>query len=161
MLKGKTYKLLEKYLVENKEAHYRLAYSYVKNKEDALDMIQESIYKAFRYIDSLEDLNFIKNWFYKILINTSLDFLRKNNRVSFVEDNILEANSEANEDRYEDLDLKDALDSLPDNVKTIIILRYFEDLKLEDIAYILGISLGTVKTRLYTGLKKLRIEMEN
>lgn len=161
MLKGKGYKLLEKYLVENKEAHYRLAYSYVKNKEDALDMVQESIYKAFRYIDSLEDLNYIKNWFYKILINTSLDFLRKNNRVSFVEDNILEANSEANEDRYEDLDLKDALDGLPDNVKTIIILRYFEDLKLEDIAYILGISLGTVKTRLYTGLKKLRIEMEN
>jgi len=161
MLKSKRYKSLEKYIVENKEAHYRLAYSYVKNKEDALDVVQESIYKAFRYIENLEDLNYIKNWFYKILVNTSLDFLRKNKRISFVEDNILEANSEINEDKYEDCDLKDALDSLPDNIKTIITLRYFEDLKLEDIARILEVNLGTVKTRLYTGLKKLRIKIEN
>ena len=57
--------------------HYRLAYSYVKNADDALDILQESIYKAISSIESLKDSSYIKTWFYKIIVNTSLDFLEK------------------------------------------------------------------------------------
>lgn len=160
MKKKRVYSILEDYILQNKESHYRLAYSYTKNKEDALDIVQESILKALNSVDSGENIDFIKTWFYRILVNTSLDVLRKKGKLNYVEDITLDLNSEAQEDEYENFDLQNAMDNLPPAYRFIIILRYFEDLKLEEIAEILGENLNTIKTRLYTGLKKLRIEME-
>lgn len=160
MTKIKKYKLLEDYILNNKESHYRTAYSYVKNKEDALDVVQESIYKALSAIEGLEHIEFLKTWFYRILINTSIDHSRKAKKVTYVDDTILNNHADVKEDTYEDFDLQDALDKLPDEYKSIITLRYFEDLKLEEIAEILQQNLNTVKTRLYAGLKRLRIEIE-
>lgn len=57
------------------------------------------------------------------------------------------------EDHYQDLDLKQMINRLDDKSRTVIILRYFEDLKLEDIADIVGENLNTVKARLYRTLK--------
>ena len=149
------------YVIEFREMHYRLAYSYAKNSDDALDIVQESIYKAFSSIDSLKNPSFIKTWFYRIVVNTSLDFLRKKKRVIVVEEETLSGLDKGKPDRYEDFDLKAALDNLPEKYRSIIILRYFEDLKLQEIAEILNQNVNTVKTRLYTGLKKLRIEMND
>lgn len=59
------------------------------------------------------------------------------------------------------MDLQTALDCLPIQYKTIIILKYFEDLTFEEIADTLELNVNTVKTRLYAGLKKLRIELES
>jgi RNA polymerase sigma-70 factor (ECF subfamily) len=64
-------------------------------------------------------------------------------------------------DEYENFDLQRALDNLPDNCHTIIILRYFEDFKIEEIAEILNENTNTVKTRLYKSLKMLRIKMND
>ncbi|MDF2519578.1 MAG: polymerase, sigma-24 subunit, subfamily [Clostridia bacterium] len=161
MKRSKMYDVLEAYILKNKESHYRLAYSYVKNKDEALDIVQESIFKALSSVDSLANAEYLKTWFYRILVNTSLDVLRKKGKLSYVEDIALELNSEAKEDVYEDFDLQNAMDKLPHNYRLIISLRYFDDLKLEEIAAILDENLNTVKTRLYTGLKKLRIEMED
>lgn len=160
MMKNRMYTVLENYILQNKESHYRIAYSYVKNKDDALDIVQESIFKALSSADSLANAEHIKTWFYRILVNTSLDILRKKGKLSYVEDIVLDLNTEAKEDIYENFDLQNAMDDLPHNCRLIISLRYFEDLKLEEIADILGENLNTVKTRLYTGLKRLRIEME-
>jgi len=55
---------LEDFIIKNREPFYRLAYSYVKNVDDSLDVVQESIYKAFSSIDSLKDFGYIKIWFY-------------------------------------------------------------------------------------------------
>ncbi len=160
MMKNRMYTVLESYFLQNKEAHYRIAYSYVRNKEDALDIVQESIYKALSSVDSLANKDYIKTWFYRILVNTSLDVLRKKGKLSYVADIALDLNSEEKEDIYENFDLQKAMDNLPHNYRQIISLRYFEDLKLEEVADILGENLNTIKTRLYTGLKKLRIELE-
>jgi RNA polymerase sigma-70 factor (ECF subfamily) len=160
MMKNKMYHILENYILQNKESHYRIAYSYVKNKDDALDIVQESILKALNSVDSLANAEHIKTWFYRILVNTSLDVLRKKGKLSYVEDIVLDLNFEAKEDIYENFDLQNAMDNLPHNYRLIISLRYFEDLKLEEISAILGENLNTVKTRLYAGLKRLRIEME-
>jgi RNA polymerase sigma-70 factor (ECF subfamily) len=160
MKKDRMYTILENYILQNKESHYRLAYSYVKNKDDALDIVQESILKALNSVDSLANAEYIKTWFYRILVNTSLDLLRKKGKLSYVEDIVLDLNAEAKDDIYENLDLQTAMDNLPHNYRMILSLRYFEDLKLEEIAAILGENLNTVKTRLYAGLKRLRIEME-
>ena len=65
------------------------------------------------------------------------------------------------EDTYENTDLKRALDSMSANDKVVIQLKYFEGLKLDEIAYVLGENPSTVKSRLYRGLKKLRCEMDD
>jgi RNA polymerase sigma-70 factor, ECF subfamily len=160
MNKKRMYGILENYILQYKESHYRLAYSYVRNKDDALDIVQESILKALSSVDSLENADYVKTWFYRILVNTSLDTLRKKGKLSYVEDITLDLNSEVKEDIYSNFDLQKAMDNLPNAYKIIISLRYLEDLKLEEIAAILGENLNTVKTRLYAGLKRLRIEME-
>ncbi|MFF0873487.1 RNA polymerase sigma factor, partial [Bacillus velezensis] len=55
-------------ITERKEDFYRLAYSYVKNKDDALDIVQESIQKALTSVESVKNPDVIKSWFYKILV---------------------------------------------------------------------------------------------
>lgn len=64
------------------------------------------------------------------------------------------------EDKYQELDLKTALKHLDEKSRTIVMLRYFEDMKLEDISRVVDENLNTVKARLYRALKKLRITME-
>ncbi|MGG0668323.1 RNA polymerase sigma factor [Sporosarcina koreensis] len=159
MTKDEKFELVESYIVENQQAYYRLAYSYVKNKENALDIVQEAVFKALRSIDRLDEVSYLKTWLYRIIVNTAIDFIRKHQRVSIMEDDILESHLPASENEMSDLDLQEAVDQLPPTYKTIIILRFFEDLKLEEIAEITGDNLNTVKTRLYTALRKLRVEM--
>lgn len=154
-------KLLSDVVIKNKENYYRLAYSYVKNADDALDIVQESIYKAISSIESLKNPKYIKTWFYRIVVNTSLDFLRKHKRVDVVEQEILEKCISGDEDDYENIDLHRALDELSPNYRTIIVLRYFEDLKIEEVADVLNENVNTVKTRLYRALKMLRVKMDD
>ncbi len=138
-------------ITERKEDFYRLAYSYVKNKDDALDIVQESIQKALTSVESVKNPDVIKSWFYKILVRTAIDFLRKQKKLKVMDDETIEFLSRGKEDHYKDTDLHETLDDLPHQYKTIIILRFFEDLKLEEIADITGENINTVKTRLYRG----------
>lgn len=160
MTKNKKFQLVENYIIEHQNAHYRLAFSYVKNKEAALDIIQESIMKALRSIDSLEHIQYLKTWFYRILINTSIDYIHKNKRMVAVEDEVLDYHLPVNELNAPDIDLYEAIDLLQPMYKTIIILRFFEDMKIEDIATALEENPNTIKTRLYAALRKLRSNME-
>lgn len=153
-------KVLSEQILNYKEKYYRLAYSYVKNTDDALDIVQESIYKAITSLDKIQNPEYIKTWFYRIVINTSLDFLRKQKKIVIADAGTLEFYSPGANDNYKDLDLQKALDNLPPNYRSIIVLRYFEDLKIEEIADILELNVNTVKTRLYSALKKLRLNME-
>ncbi|ALS80203.2 RNA polymerase subunit sigma-70 [Planococcus kocurii] len=159
MMKKGNYKLLENFIIKNQESHYRLAYSYVKNKENALDIVQDSILKALKSIDSLEETSYLKTWFYRIIINTSMDFIRKHKRVEVMDDDILSILLPQLEDEIPDMDLQAAINHLTPEYKTLIILRFFEDLKIDEIAEITGQNINSVKTRLYSVLKKLRVEV--
>jgi RNA polymerase, sigma subunit, SigV len=64
-----------KFIIENREGYYRLAYTYVKNQQDALDIVQEAICKALESQHKLKNPDGIKSWFYKIVVHTALDFL--------------------------------------------------------------------------------------
>jgi RNA polymerase sigma-70 factor, ECF subfamily len=148
------------FLIENREAYYRLAYSYVHNQDDALDIVQEAICKALASSNKLNNASAIKSWFYRIVVNTSIDHIKKNKRFVLVEDNELEALGPARCDQYEDYDLLEALDKLPLNNRTIVTLRFFEDMTFEEIAEVLNENINTVKSRFYTSLKKLRLDLE-
>lgn len=153
--------LFTEFIRENKENFYRLAYSYVKNQEDALDIVQDSIHKAMLSFHTLQDEKVLKSWFYRIVVNTSLDFLRKHRRVSIVDAETIEYMSPGKEDIYDNLDLERAMEQLPPEYRNIIVLRYFEDLKIEEVAAVLEENTNTIKTRLYKALKLLRIEMKD
>lgn len=159
MSKPNSQQLLVDYILANKEQYYRLAYSYVRNKDDALDIVHESIYKAMLAFKKPQNPESIKPWFYRIVVNTALDFLRKHKSIELVGEETLESYNPF-EDNYQDLDLQKALEILPLNYRSIIVLRYFEDLKIEDIAVVLDLNVNTVKTRLYSALKKLRLQLE-
>ncbi|WP_216625761.1 RNA polymerase sigma factor [Paenibacillus planticolens] len=148
-------------ITEHKENVYRLAYSYVKNAEDALDIIQESIQKAFESLDKLKNPASMKSWFYRIVVNTSLDFLRKQKRIQVADEETLEFYGQASDDVYQNIDLEIAMDDLPPIYRSVIVLRYFEDLKIDEIAKVLNENLSTIKTRLYQGLRMLRVKMDD
>ena len=150
---------VEKYIIDNKDSFYRIAYSYTKNEEDALDVVQEAMYKALYSVENIKEVNYIKTWFYKILVRTSIDFIRKNRKYNNMTD-IDHIDETGEYDKYTDLDLRRALEELPIEYKSIIILRFFEDLKIEEVAIILDENVNTVKTRLYTALKKLKLKIE-
>lgn len=149
------------YVIKNKEKHYRLAYSYVKNADDALDVVQESIYKAISTMETLKTPDYIKTWFYRILVNTSIDLLRKRKKFIAVDDESLSGLDSSTVDNYEDIDLQKALEDLPVQYRSVVVLRFFEDLKIEEIAVILDENVNTVKTRLYKSLDMLRIKMDD
>lgn len=152
------------YIENNQERFYRLAYTYVKNREDALDIVHDAIVKALQSYDTLRNPAYAQTWFYKILINESLSFLRKNRRLISLEELSdaplvhAEAPPEMIKDEY--IDLYAALDKLPPDMKTIVVLRFFEDMPLGEVAEITSVNLNTVKSRLYRALKHLKLDME-
>jgi RNA polymerase sigma-70 factor, ECF subfamily len=159
MSKSSLEELIADYVIKNKEIHYRLAFSYVKNADDALDIIQESIYKAISTIDTLKTPGYIKTWFYRIIVNTSIDLLRKRKNAVIVDDETLSGYDLSSVDKYVDIDLQNALEDLPVQYRSVVVLRFFEDLKIEEIASILDENVNTIKTRLYKALKILRVQM--
>ena len=128
----------------------------MSNEDDALDVVQESAYRAIRDCGKVKNKDYLSTWIYRIVVNTALDLLRKKKKETLTE----ELPEIPVEDQYQETELRTILNQLDHKSKTIIILRYFEDLKLEDIADILGDNLNTVKARLYRSLKKLRLNLE-
>ena len=148
-------KQVENQIMDSYESMYRLAYTYVKNQDDAMDVVQESVYKAITNAKSLQSEDALKSWLCRIVVNTALDFLRKNKRET-APGTLPDA---GREDTYRDLDTLRALEALNEKERTVIVLRFFQDLKLQDVAEITGDNLSTVKTILYRSLKKMRIQL--
>lgn len=149
--------LINKKLLNDYDKLYRLAYSYLRNEADAMDIVQESAYKAIKGSKNVREESYISTWIYRIVLNTALDFIRKKKKeVVGVEDYLLEY-----EDHYEDFDIMNSLRILEEKDRTVIILRFFEDMKIADIAQVMEENVNTIKTRLYRALKKLRVKLED
>ena len=138
-------KIIEDVLTENYGQFYRLAYGYVRNEEDALDIVQESAYKAIKEAEKLKNPAFAKTWIYRIVINTAISQLRKKRETVSLD----EAAEIAVNASYGNADLQ----------KTLIRLRFFEDMKLEEIAMVMDENPNTIKSRLYRTLKELQVKM--
>lgn len=148
--------ILIEYIKDNQEKSYRIAFSYSKNEEAALDIVQEAITKALKNINKLSEESYIKTWFYRILINESLQYIRKNKRILTYELEAIENKVDCNVDFAEGLDVYKYVQDLNEKLKTVIILRFFEDMKISEIAKITKTNESTVKSRLYKGLKELK-----
>ena len=147
------------FIKENQARFYRLAFSYVKNSDDALDVVQEAVLKAYEKRHTLRREETMRTWFYRILVNTSIDSLRHKQRV-FCTDTVPEEGGSGPEAGLLDtMALGEALERLNPELKSVVLLRFFEDMKLSEIAQVLGIPLSTVKNRLYRALALLRVDL--
>lgn len=144
------------YIIENQNKFYRLAYSYVQEEQAALDVVQNAICRGLENCYGLRNPLALKTWFYRIVVNESLQYLRKRkNETPLTEEQA--ARLTYDEPAFDkDHRAYEAVMGLPDTMKTVVILHYYEDLTLKQIAEITDTPLSTVKTRLYSALKKLK-----
>lgn len=155
-MKQTLYELLVSYIVENQNKFYRVAYSYARNQEDALDIVQNAVCKALKSYKNIRNADAVKTWFYRILINESLAAIKQRKKELLSDDNPQKEEAYYEKGYEQQDDIKEELDRLEEDIQTIIRLRFFEELSLNEISEITGLNLNTVKTKLYRGLKLLR-----
>ncbi|MDT1938664.1 MULTISPECIES: sigma-70 family RNA polymerase sigma factor [Carnobacterium] len=145
-------------LLEMQEQLYRTAYIYMQNKEDALDVLQETAYLGMKSIYQLRDPSLFKTWLTRILINTALKELKQKKKVHFSGEEqliFLKTNEVEN-----DLDLVRAIGMLKEDYRIVIILHYYQGLSIKELSLALNIPEGTIKTNLSRGRKCLKTLLE-
>ncbi len=151
---------------------YNIALKYMKNQEDALDVLQESFIKIFRHLNKFHEESKFDTWVYRIVVNTCNDMLRKNSH--YAKDvHIYQKNGDGREEMMDFVDteptpeesilykegfsqIEKCLERLNQEHREIIILRDIQEMTYEEICHILDCNIGTVKSRLSRARMKLR-----
>ncbi len=157
------------------EALYRTALRMTRNKSDAEDLVQEALAKAYRYWDKFQPGTNCRAWLFKIMTNIFINDYRSKSRspvsvdVDDMDDNFLygqlaQRGQESNPERdlfakILDDDVKKAIEELPDDFRMVVVLSFLEDFSYQEIADILDLQLGTVKSRLHRGRKLLQRQL--
>ncbi|MBQ0140650.1 MAG: sigma-70 family RNA polymerase sigma factor, partial [Kurthia sp.] len=137
------------------------AYTYMKNKQDAEDIVQETFIKAFGALAQLKEPKYFATWLYKILIRESFFAMKKKERTKLLELEIMEQLQLLDQEKSEDYsELHNAIASLKKDYQTAIVLHYFYDFKVFEIAEMLGKPNNTIKMHLHRGRKALRLKLE-
>jgi RNA polymerase sigma-70 factor (ECF subfamily) len=157
------------YLVkEDYHRLYRSAWLFTRNHDDAQDVVQETLFEAYKSFSSFKGNSSFFTWLYAILRNIHRRWLRKNkiyvNRKGNIEEGILEESVNPGVrgcisllERTElDIGISNALGAIPEKYSEILMLRHFEDFSYKEIAYILSCSIGTVKSRMSKARELLR-----
>ena len=134
---------------------YRVSCGLLRNPQDRLDAAQEAVIRAWERIDSLRKPEYFETWLTRILINVCRDMLRTGRSIV-----PLEAIAEQSAPEETDRELSDAIRRLDGELRIVVALHYMEGYKVREIAGMLGIPAGTVKTRLMRAKKQLRKHLE-
>lgn len=137
---------------QHKVSMYRIALSMLGNKQDVEDAIQNAIISAYRGISQLKKAEYFKTWLIRILINECTVILRNNKRIIPFED--IKPDTTAPDD-FSKIELTNAVNSLDQDLRVVTTLFYFEDVPQKDIAKLLNIPEGTVRSRLSRARIKL------
>jgi RNA polymerase sigma-70 factor (ECF subfamily) len=144
----------------HKDRLFRIAYAYLHNEQDTLEAIQETTFRAYVKLRALRKPEYFRTWLIRILINYCNDELKRRRRQSAqAADARITEDEDLTEHHVERIRLEGALDSLEPKLKQIVILKYFEDLTIREIAKVLRRPDNTVKTWLYKALVSLNRHM--
>jgi RNA polymerase sigma-70 factor (ECF subfamily) len=156
---------------------YSLAYGVVHNADDALDVVQEAFIKAHRYLDKFEGASSFYTWLYRIVMNLSIDHLRKHKRARHVDFNDALAHGEGDSAVGDDAllprilgqnpgkslarkemreQINEALAGLSDNHRAVLVMREVEGLSYEEMAQVMQCSKGTIMSRLFHARKNMQ-----
>lgn len=135
---------------------YRYALGVLRNPADAEDAVGESVLKAYAHLDQLKDPGRFRPWVMSILANVARTMLAQRNRLEYPGDMNQYEKSVSAEQR----ELWYLVMELPAEFRDAVILYYYDGFRTREIARVLGISEGTVKSRLNRARKKLRAEWE-
>ncbi len=157
---------------------YSIVYHYVRNPEDAVDITREVFIKAFNSIKRFRGTAKLSSWLCRIAINQSIDFVRRKRTVRFESLEGGQAGPEGEGPGERDFPdpgrtpeeavvgeelaqrIARAVDKLSEKLRTVIILREYEGMSIEEIAEVLGCSQGTVKSRIFRARERLRRMLE-
>ena len=134
---------------------YRTAWLYLGSEADALEAVDEAVYQALRALGKLRQPEFFETWLTRILINECHRELRRRKRLAGEE----ALPDTAGPDAYDDLPLKEAIRRLPEDLRAVVILRFFTGYTQAETARALEIPQGTVATRQRRALELLRLEL--
>ncbi|WP_438447295.1 sigma-70 family RNA polymerase sigma factor [Gorillibacterium sp. sgz5001074] len=136
-----------------KERLYRIALAYLRSEAEALEAVQETTCRAYQNIRKLKQPDYWNTWVVRILLNACADEHRRRKRTAPHQAEPAAAFDDRSNSR---LDLAVAVDSLPREQKEIVVLKYYQQFTLSEIAGLLECPEGTVKTRLHKALCTLR-----
>ena len=134
---------------------YRTAYLYLGREADALEAVDEAVYQALRHLRQLREERYFETWLTRILLNECHRELRRRKRLAG-EEALPES---AGPDAYDGLPLRAAVSRLPEDLRAVIILRFFAGLSQAETAAALEVPQGTVATRQRRALQLLRLEL--
>ena len=142
-------------ITEYQEYLYKMAFLYMKNQQDALDVVGTTILKGFQNIKTLKNPEWFKTWITRILMNTANDELKKVVYYSDIEE-IQVSKKHKGVSPEEKCDLENAVSRLPEKYRVVIILKYFSGFSVNEIAYAIEAPVGTVKAY----LSRARVELK-
>lgn len=148
--------VLLQWIDANKQKLYRMSWSYLKNNTDVEDVFHNTIIKVVENINKLQNEQAFERWVISILLNECRKILRDRRKVQPSDYIELSDTACSLEEQAESLDLIDGLKSIDEKYKELIILKYYSGYSQKEIAEILNMPLGTVKTKIFRGLKMLR-----
>lgn len=135
---------------------YALAYSVVRNEHDAGDVVGESILRAFTNLNTLKNDRSFKPWILRIVHNTAVELIRKNVSTVDIEDQNDIADETNKSDITTRLVLRDAVESLKQPYRTVVVLFYYENLSVTKIAQITDTNIVAVRQQLSRARRQLR-----
>jgi len=151
---------------------YRIALSYLRQPDDALDTVQETFVKAFQKAHQWDGATEAGPWLSRVAVNQSIDRWRRNRRRQATFTPLVEGDhDESLADTGPDPDravrgreirdrLARVLDALPERQRAVVVLRHYQEMTLEEISETLGMRLGTVKSSLHRALGRMRVGLE-
>jgi RNA polymerase sigma factor (sigma-70 family) len=143
---------------------YRLAAVILRDPTEAEDVVHDAVLLGWRKFGSLRDPSRFDAWFGRIVLNLCRDRLRARHRMQVREAALGAQIEQGRRDEFGQVAERDAIAAsfpkLDPDLQVVVALRFYRDLQLDAIAELLGIPLGTVKSRLHTGLKRLQVELE-
>ena len=134
---------------------YRVSFGILRDRQDQMDAIQEAVVRAWEHIDRLQKEEYFETWLTRILINICYDMLRARKNIVPLEE-LAEQPAPEGVDR----ELHDAIQRLNGDLRIVVVLHYMEGYKVREIAEILEIPIGTVKTRIMRAKRQLRERLE-
>lgn len=148
-----------KLIEDNKLRFYKTAKIILKNDDDIYDVLQEALISIYQKYDQLKNKEYFSTWATRIVINKCYDLLRKNKKNIIPMDEKVEKDTKlAQYDEYEidKYGIKEAMKTLNEDLKLIIILYYYNNYSVKEISQILDIPEGTVKSRLSKARETLK-----